>query len=387
MEKQKVAIVTGVCGQTGSYLAELLLNKGYKVIGTRRRTSNPNLENVAGIINNKDFEIYTADITDFTCVRNMILKYQPDEIYNLAAQSFVKESFSQPFHTFDANTVGVLNFLEVLKQEKLDCKMYQASTSEMFGKNISFNYDIQGQGARYDGPFPNKEDYCYKNRYGHKCTSPEYEGDGVFQDEDTPFVPQSPYGVAKLAAHHMCRLYRESYGVNVSCGILFNHESPRRGKEFVTRKITDYVGQLTLLNPQKFGLCKEPLAIYLNEQELKKHGKLKLGNLDAFRDWGHAKDYAASQWLILQQEKPDDYVVCTGETHTVREFCDAAFSVIELDYKDYVEVDPQFYRPAEVDYLRGDCYKAKQVLGWKPEYTFKKLVSEMVQADIERYKC
>jgi len=370
----KTAIITGVCGQTGSYLAELLLEKGYRVIGVRRRTSAPNNENIENCLQNNNFELVVGDITDYSFVNHIVNKTRyeswennvcvhPLEIYNLAAQSFVKSSFETPFHTFDVDTIGVLNFLEVLKEiPKSEAKFYQASTSEMFGKSFS------ERGSKYF-----KGIGCLD---GEVIPLPQYE---KYQDENTPFMPQSPYGIAKLAAHHLCRLYRQSYGIHACCGILFNHESPRRGKEFVTRKITDYVGQI---------------AFYINDKEnrpnvidnLKKtFTKLKLGNLDSYRDWGHAKDYARAQHLILQQDSPDDFVICMEETHTVREFCDAAFKVIGLDYNDYVEVDPQFYRPSEVDFLRGDCTKAKSVLNWKPEYTFEQLVQEMVSADIERY--
>lgn len=353
--KNKTALITGILGMTASYLCEILLNKGYKVVGLRRRSSNPNYENLENVINHPNLELVIGDITDYSSVHSIMTKYNFNEIYNLAAQSFVRSSFETPFHTIEVNSTGPLNFLEVIRKEKLDCKFYQASTSELFGKSVSLYYDVQGSSVRYDGLPVEKDCFIWQNR------NSEY-----FQDEDTPLTPASPYGVGKLSAHHLCRLYRESYNLFTSCGILFNHEGPRRGKDFVTRKITDYVGQLV---------------------NGKNNGKLKLGNLSASRDFGFAGDYANAQYLMLQQEKPDDYVVCTGETHTVREFCETAFDEAGFNYEDWVEVDPEFYRPAEVDYLRGDCSKAKQVLGWKPEYTFKQLVSEMVQADIERYKC
>jgi GDPmannose 4,6-dehydratase len=372
----KIALITGILGQDASYLAEILLEKKYKVIGTRRRTSSPNFDNISSLINHENFEMIIGDITDYSFIDSAIKNYKPDEIYNLAAQSFVKSSFETPFHTFDVDTIGVLNILEVIRKIKPDTKMYQASTSEMFGKSVSFDYDVQGQSARYDGPLV--KDYRYENRFGRTFMIAQDSSDGLFQDECTPFMPQSPYGIAKLAAHHLCRLYRDSYGLSTCCGILFNHESPRRGIEFVTRKITDYVGKL--YNSIK---TLSDGTLYYSDVAFP---KLKLGNLDAYRDWGHAKDYARAQYMIMQQDELKDVVICMEETHTVREFCKIAFACIGEDYQKWVEVDPKFYRPSEVEYLRGDCSKAKKILGWKPEYSFQELVEEMVEADIERYR-
>jgi GDPmannose 4,6-dehydratase len=369
--ENKIAVVTGVSGQTASYLCELLLDKGYRVIGTRRRTSTPNNDNLINCLSHPNFELVIADITDYSCIHSLLMQYKPDEIYNLAAQSFVKASFDQPFHTFETDTIGVLNFLEVIRKEKLETKFYQASTSEMFGKSYS-------QRTITNPKYVGRTDVCDFRDIYNPIAPDDYLIIEKYQDENTIFMPQSPYGIAKLAAHHLCRLYRQSYGIHACCGILFNHESPRRGKEFVTRKITDYVGKLRSMMDK---------AEYQGDADIVNNApKLKLGNLDAYRDWGHAKDYARAQYLIMQQDKPEDFVICMEETHTVREFCDAAFKTIGLDYNDWVEIDPQFYRPSEVDFLLGDCTKAKSVLNWKPEYTFEQLVEEMVQADIERHK-
>lgn len=352
--KQKTALITGILGMTASYLCDILLDKGYRVIGLRRRSSNPNYENLENVINHPNLEIVIGDITDYSSVNSIMTKYDFDEVYNLAAQSFVRSSFDTPFHTIDVNSTGPLNFLEVIRKEKLNCKFYQASTSELFGKSVSLYYDVQGCSVRYDGFTLSEDSHIWQNR------DTEY-----FQDELTPFIPASPYSIGKLAAHHLCRLYRESYGIYTSCGILFNHEGTRRGKDFLTRKVTDYVGQLV---------------------NYKNNGKLKLGNLSASRDFGFAGDYARAQHLMLQQEKPDDYVICTGETHTIEEFCKKAFEIAGFNYKDWIEIDKQHFRPSEVDMLRGDCSKAKNILKWKPEYTFDRLVQEMVLADIKRYE-
>lgn len=359
----KTAICTGATGQTGSYLCEILLDKGYKVVGTRRRTTTPNNENVEKCLKNENFILEIADITDYPCVSGLVDKYNPDEIYNLAAQSFVKVSFDQPIHTFDVDTYGVLNFLEVIKNKNKSIKFYQASTSELFGKSYSCMYTpfMSDDLVRYDNPDGNRNTH----EYIHKI-------DKAFQDELTPFSPQSPYGIAKLAAHHLCRLYKQSYDMFCVCGILFNHESPRRGKEFLTRKVTDYVGKLYVNS-------------LFSDNRLNNYPKLRLGNLDAYRDWGFAGDYAYAQYLMMQNEKPEDFVICTEESHTVREFCDIAFSYIGMDYKDWVVVDPQFYRPSEVDYLCGKSTKAKEKLKWKPTVSFKDLVENMVNADLTRY--
>ncbi|HOV40412.1 MAG TPA: GDP-mannose 4,6-dehydratase [Oscillospiraceae bacterium] len=315
----KSAIITGITGQDGSYLAELLLEKGYKVYGIKRRTSDLNYGNVEHL--KDDIEFIYADMTDLPSLITAVKKAKPDEVYNLAAQSFVQTSWEQPILTADVDALGVTNILEALRMEKPDAHFYQASTSEMFGK-------VQA----------------------------------VPQSETTPFYPRSPYGVAKLYGHWITVNYRESYDMFACSGILFNHESPRRGLEFVTRKVSMAVARI------KHGLQKEVF----------------LGNLDSKRDWGFAGDYVKAMWLMLQQEKPDDYVIATGETHTIREMCDVAFKYVGLNYEDYVKVDPRFFRPAEVDLLLGDPTKAKKALGWKLEVDFKQLIEMMVQSDLEK---
>ncbi|MCX7658451.1 MAG: GDP-mannose 4,6-dehydratase [Oscillospiraceae bacterium] len=315
----KSAIITGITGQDGSYLAELLLEKGYKVYGIKRRTSDLNYGNVEHL--KDDIEFIYADMADLPSLITAVKKAKPDEVYNLAAQSFVQTSWEQPILTADVDALGVTNILEALRMEKPDAHFYQASTSEMFGK-------VQA----------------------------------VPQSETTPFYPRSPYGVAKLYGHWITVNYRESYDMFACSGILFNHESPRRGLEFVTRKVSMAVAKI------KHGLQKEVF----------------LGNLDSKRDWGFAGDYVKAMWLMLQQEKPDDYVIATGETHTIREMCDVAFKYVGLNYEDYVKVDPRFFRPAEVDLLLGDPTKAKKALGWKLEVDFKQLIEMMVQSDLEK---
>ena len=314
----KSAIITGITGQDGSYLAELLLQKGYKVYGIKRRTSDLNYGNSAHLQN--DIEFIYADMADLPSLITAVKKAQPDEVYNLAAQSFVQTSWEQPLLTAEVDALGVTNLLEALKMEKPDAHFYQASTSEMFGK-------VQA----------------------------------IPQSETTPFYPRSPYGVAKLYGHWITINYRESYDMFACSGILFNHESPRRGLEFVTRKVTMAVANI------KNGLQKEVF----------------LGNLDSKRDWGFAGDYVRAMWLMLQQETPDDYVIATGETHTIREMCDIAFKYAGLNYEDYVKIDPRFFRPAEVDILLGDPSKAKKALGWTLDVSFKQLIEMMVQSDLE----
>ena len=316
----KNMLITGITGQDGSYLAEIKIKKGYNVYGLKRRTSSSDYGNVNHIKNEINF--IDGDIEDPSSLTNAISIAKPDEVYNLAAQSFVGSSWKIPVMTGTVNAIGVTNLLEAIKQVKPDTKFYQASTSEMFGK-------VQ--------------------------QTP--------QKESTPFYPRSPYGVAKLYGHWITVNYRESYDMFATSGILFNHESPRRGIEFVTRKITDAVAKI------KLGQQKE----------------LRLGNLDAKRDWGFAKDYVECMWLMLQQDTPSDYVIATGETHTVREFCELAFGAVGLNYEDYVVIDPAFYRAAEVDILLGDPTKAKNQLGWNPTKTsFKELVSLMVNSDLEK---
>ena len=328
----KTAVITGITGQDGSYLAELLLNKGYGVVGLYRRSSTNNFSRIENIKNHSRLILNEFDLTDPSDVTDIIIKYRPDEFYNLAAQSHVATSFKQPTTTFEIDTVGVINILENIRKFSSTTKFYQASTSEMFGKN----YSIDRDGVKY-------------------------------QNEDTPLIPQSPYAVAKLASHRMVQIYREAYGLYSSSGILFNHESARRGENFVTRKITTYIGKLI-------------------NKRISPDTKLKLGNLEANRDWGHAKDYVYAMHLMLQQDRADDYVVSTGESHTVREFVTKAFNSVSLNWKDYVEIDPDLYRPCEVDFLKGDSSKAKNVLGWKPSVSFDELVIDMVASDVVLYK-
>lgn len=321
----KVALVTGVTGQDGSYLAEYLIEKNYTVVGLHRRSSNLNLTKVKSIVDHPNFRLEEFDLTDPSGCSRVISKYKPDEFYNLAAQSHVGTSFGQPTTTFEINAVGVVNILESIRNYCSTTKFYQASTSEMFGRN-------------------------YTVRDGEK-----------YQDENTPMLPQSPYGVAKLASYHMVEIYRKAYDIFACSGILFNHESPRRGENFVTRKITKYIGRL------KRNEVSEPL---------------QLGNLDAHRDWGHAKDYIRAMHLMLQKSAPEDYVVATGTTHSVYEFLTKAFEYAGLNYENHVVVNHDLYRPAEVDYLRGDSTKARNILNWIPDISFEDLITDMVDYDI-----
>ena len=315
----KSALITGITGQDGSYLAELLLDKGYDVYGLIRRLSTPNISRIEHILDK--IELVEGDLTDQSSLDNAMRTAQPDEVYNLAAQSFVATSWNQPVLTGDVSGLGVVRILESVRHQCPDARVYQASTSEMFGK-------VQE----------------------------------VPQSETTRFYPRSPYGFSKVYGYWACVNYRESYDMHVSNGILFNHESPRRGIEFVTRKITDSVARIY------HGLASE----------------LRLGNLDAKRDWGFAGDYVEAMWLMLRQDQPDDYVIATGETHSVREFVELAFTEVGLDWKKYVVVDPKFVRPAEVELLIGDPSKARRVLGWEPKVRFDELVKMMVKADVER---
>ncbi len=318
---KKKALITGITGQDGSYLAEFLLEKGYQVFGMIRRSSYEKLDRIAHI--EKDIELIQGDLLDQNSLHNAIALVQPDEVYNLAAMSFVPTSWNQPVLTGEFTALGVTRLLEAIRQLKPDTKFYQASSSEMFGKTRE---------------------------------SP--------QNENTPFYPRSPYGVAKVYAHFITVNYRESYNLFACSGILFNHESPRRGLEFVSRKIT--YGAVCI----KLGLANE----------------LRLGNLKARRDWGYAGDYVKAMWLMLQQEKPDDYVVATGESHSVEEFVELAFSYLDLDWRKYVKIDPKLFRPAEVDHLVGDASKARRILGWQPTVSFPELVKMMVDSDLEFLK-
>jgi GDPmannose 4,6-dehydratase len=321
----KKALITGITGQDGSYLAELLLEKGYEVHGILRRTSTFNRQRIDPIYQNKElnqgrFHLHYGDLADSPSLYKLIEQIAPDEIYNLAAQSHVKVSFENPEYTADVVATGTLRLLEANRQTGVMARFYQASSSEMFGKVRE-----------------------------------------TPQTELTPFHPRSPYGVAKVFAHQITVNYRESYGMHASCGILFNHESPRRGENFVTRKITQSVAK-----------------IHKGLQD-----KLGLGNLDAKRDWGYAKEYVEAMWRMLQQDEPDDYVIATNETHSVQEFLEIAFKHVGKNYQDYVETSSAYYRPAEVDLLIGDYTKAKTKLGWQPTTTFEGLVKLMVDSDLE----
>ena len=314
----KRALITGLTGQDGSYLAEFLLAKGYHVIGMVRRTSTVNFERIAHI--QDDIEIVQGDLLDETSLRHILRHQQPDEIYNLAAQSFVQTSWQQAVLTGETTALGVTRLLNAMQECDRDVRFYQASSSEMFGKVVE-----------------------------------------VPQTERTPFYPRSPYGAAKVYGHWITVNFRESYNLHASSGILFNHESPRRGLEFVTRKITYHVARI------KHGLATE----------------LRLGDLDPRRDWGYAGDYVEAMWLMLQQDRPDDYVIATGETHSVQEFCELAFGHVDLNWQDWVVQDERFMRPAEVDLLIGDASKAREVLAWQPRTSFRDLVSMMVESDME----
>ena len=319
------ALITGITGQDGSYLAEFLLAKGYEVHGVVRRSSAFGTGRIEHIYLDEHLpahglELHYGDLNDASSLQRVLARVAPDEIYNLGAQSHVRISFDIPEYTVEVAGVGTLRLLEAIRNLQMSPRFYQASSSEMFGKVTQ-----------------------------------------VPQTETTPFHPRSPYAVAKAFAHQITVNYRESYGLHASCGILFNHESPRRGENFVTRKITRSLTRI------KLGL--QP--------------KLFLGNLDARRDWGHAADYVEAMWLMLQQDVPDDYVIATGETHSVRDFLDEVGSVLEMDWTPYVGVDPRYYRPAEVDILQGDASKARRVLGWSPKTTFRDLVRVMTEADLE----
>ena len=324
MSKTKKALITGIMGQDGSYLAELLLEKGYEVHGIIRRSSSFNTGRIEHLyqdfhVNDARVFLHYGDLADGSALSRLLEKIQPDEIYNLAAQSHVRVSFDIPEYTADVVALGTIRILDAIKETEIKTKFYQASTSELYGKVVE-----------------------------------------TPQTEKTPFYPRSPYACAKLYSYWITINYRESYDMYACNGILFNHESPRRGETFVTKKITHAIAR-----------------ILKKEQD-----KLYLGNLDAKRDWGYAKDYVEAMWLMLQQDKAEDYVIATGETHSVREFLDEAFGLVGLDWKKYVEIDPRYYRPAEVDLLLGNPAKAKEKLGWKPKTTFKELVKIMLEYDL-----
>jgi GDPmannose 4,6-dehydratase len=363
----KKAIIFGITGQDGSHLADLLLSKGYHVVGVSRRASTDNTERIKHILGYARFELVQADITDAHSIVKLLKQHgDVDEIYNLAAQSHVAVSFKQPALTWDITGKGCLNILQSMVDLEIDARFYQASSSEMFGKN----YDERNPDGDFDDRFPLEK----------------------YQDENTKFMPQSPYAIAKCAAHHMTRLFREAYGVHASAGILFNHEGPRRGETFVTRKITLWIGEFEKWREAHEEACQyhgdySPFTFnedYIISPHVGEFKKLRLGNLEAFRDWGYAGDYVEAMWMMLQQDSPQDYVICTGETHTIREFLDVAFSHIGVEeWKDLVVQDPEFYRPSEVDYLRGDNAKARKELGWQPKHTFTDLVKLMVDNDLQ----
>jgi GDPmannose 4,6-dehydratase len=315
------ALITGITGQDGSYLAEFLLEKGYRVVGVVRRSSTTPYERISHLVDR--VELVSADLLDQTSLTDAVSEFEPDEIYNLAAQSFVQTSWNQPVLTGEFTALGVTRMLEAMKKAAPKARFYQASSSEMFGKV-------------HESP----------------------------QRESTPFYPRSPYGVAKVYGHWITVNYRESFGLYAVSGILFNHESPRRGLEFVTRKVTDAVARI------KLGRAKE----------------VKLGNLDSRRDWGFAGDYVDAMWRMLQKDEPDDYVIGTGHTCSVRDLCETAFKCVGLDYREHVVQDPKFFRPAEVDLLVADPSKARDDLGWTPKVSFTALVEMMVEADLERQR-
>ena len=317
----KKALVTGVTGQDGSYLAEFLLGKGYEVIGMVRRTSTVNFERIKHI--QDQITLASGDLADQISIIDILREHRPDEVYNLAAQSFVPISWSQPVLTGEVTALGVTRVLDAIRIVDPTIRFYQASSSEMFGKVRE-----------------------------------------TPQNENTPFYPRSPYGVAKVYGHWITINYRESYDLFACSGILFNHESPRRGLEFVTHKVTHGVARI------KLGLANE----------------LRMGNLDSKRDWGYVEDYVRAMWLMLQQDAPDDYVVATGETHSVQKLCEVAFGYLGLDWRDHVVMDPRFLRPADVDFLVGDATKARTKLGWEPTVTFEELIQMMVDADLEALK-
>jgi len=317
----KIALITGVTGQDGSYLSELLLKKSYIVIGMKRRTSVINTSNVDHLYDNRNFKLIYGNLNDVGSMYRILNEYKPDEIYNLAAQSHVRTSFDVPEETVDSVAMGVMRLLEACRNVVPNARFYQASSSEMYGDNMD-----------------------------------------PMKNEETRMTPASPYACAKLFSHNLVRNYRVGYGMHSSTGILFNHESPRRGETFVTRKITRAVARI----------------------KLGKQDKLFLGNLDAKRDWGFAGDYVEAMWLMLQQDQPDDYVIATGECYSVKEFVEKVFALADLDYKKYLEIDSRLYRPHEVPFLQGDASKARKKLGWTPKTSFNDLVKIMYETDLER---
>lgn len=346
----KKVLITGITGQSGSHMADLLLEKGYEVHGLVRRSSTNNKERITHILDK--ITLHEGDVTDATSIYSLLAKIMPDEVYNFASQSHVAVSFKEPYSTFQSVAMGCLNFLEAIRLIKPDTKYFYAGSSESFGSIV--------------------------------------DPDG-FQRITTPMVANSPYAIGKIAAFNMVKLYRESYGMFAASAICFNKEGPRRGETFVTRKITKYVGELVyeLLRARVFGSYQSIEDLIAHNQErydevISKHPKLKLGNITASRDWSYSKDCCEGFWLQLQAEKPKDYVFSSMETHTVEDFLAAAFGSRGLDWKQWVEIDPQFYRPSEVQYLKGDSTPARTELGWKPKVSFEELVKMMVDADVKK---
>lgn len=352
----KTSIVTGVSGQDGSWLAELLLDKGYKVYGIKRRTSTDNLWRIKHLLNNSNLEIIEGELTDACSMNNIVSLIKPDELYNLAAMSHVHSSFEQPAYTFDVNARGVVYLLESIRSNSRYTKFYQASTSEVWGSN-------------------------YTEKDGEK-----------YQDENTSFSANSPYALSKIAAHHAVDLYRKAYGMFACAGILHNHEGSRRGEEFVTRKITKWIGEYinwrnktTIQGVDVNQFClDDPKYIWCL---CDKFPKLRLGNLDTYRDWSDARDMVCGMWMIMQQYEPKDFVLGSGKARTVREFCKQAFSIINIsDWEKYIYIDPKFFRPCDVEFLQAKPTKANKELGWKPKISFEKMIEEMVSEDIKRAK-
>ena len=367
---KKTAMIFGVTGQDGSYLSELLLGKGYQVIGVTRRCSVNNTERLENCLPNANFVLCEGDVTDYPSTSGAMREYMPDECYNLAAQSHVGTSFKQPCYSLDVCAGGVLNVLESIRTINPTCRFYQASTSELFGNNHSETHD----------------------------------GITRYQDEDTALMPTSPYAIAKLAGHNFVKMYRDAYNIHASAGILFNHESERRGEKFVTRKITKWIGDFVAWLPPESNIndcmsqlpCMDTQLVFRDKEfyiptignvaNSPVFPKLRLGNLDAARDWGHAEDYVRMMWMMLQADKPDDYVIATGKTHTIKEFLEEAFAVVGIsNWSDYVYIDPEFCRPSDVEYLCGHAGKARKELGWEPRVNFKELVTRMVQHDIKSH--
>ncbi len=349
--KTMKAIITGITGQDGSHLADLLLEKEYKVVGIVRATSSDTTQRIKHLANHRNFDLVQGDITDVSSVINIFKNNDDvDEIYNLAAQSHVATSFQQPALTWDITGKGCLNLLQSLVDLNMEhVRFYQASSSEMFGGS----YDISRNGVKY-------------------------------QDEQTKLMPNSPYAIAKTAAHHAVRVYRDAYGIHASSGILFNHEGPRRGEKFVTQKIIRWIQNfkkwLSYSAEDMFPTDFTDDHIVIHRESFP---KLRLGNIHAYRDWGYAGDYVKAMWMMLQQDEADDYVICTGETHTIADFLEESFRQAGLsDYEKYIVIDPQFYRPCEVDYLKGDYSKAKGKLGWNPEVNMEGLIKLMLDAQL-----